>query len=247
MKMLREAIEKITELAAADVIDFEGKKFLVKKDGSNAREIYPNPKFPDTLPLYSLDSLVQMVKTEAIKTFDGPFYINARAHNEVVCYTQPLAELRRKRGDLYLVKAKDVPGWEEDVQFSFEEALIAIRTRFQQTPDSEYLLKLLSDITNGAKMTFLDNGMASTVIMQKGVALQESAGIRPIVRLRPYRTFQEIEQPESSIHIRVSERGIRFIEADGGMWKLAARSTIVEYLKMKLSEIIESGEVVVTI
>jgi hypothetical protein len=245
--MIRGAIEKIAELAKADVIEVEGKSFLVAKNGDGVKQINPEIEFPATLTLYSLEALVQMMKTETMQVFSDPFYINARAHDEVICYTQPLDELRRKRGDLYLVKAKDVPGWEADVQYPFEEALIAIRTRFQQTPDSEYLLKLLSDITNGAKVTYTDNGVASTVVTQKGVALQENATIRPIVKLKPYRTFQEIEQPESEIHIRVSERGIKFIEADGGMWKLHARRTIAEYLTRELGEMIQAGEVIVTI
>jgi hypothetical protein len=247
MEMIREAIEKITELATADVIEVAGKKFLVAKDGDSAQEIFPNPDFPYQLNLYSLEALVQMVKTEAIRVFNSPFYINVRAHDEVICYTQPLDDLRKQRGDLYMVTAKDVPGWKEEVQLPFEEALIAIRTRFQQTPDSVYLLKLLSDITNGAKITHSDNGIASTVVTQKGVALQENATIRPIVKLKPYRTFQEVDQPESDIHIRVSEKGIKFVEADGGMWKLTARRTIAEYLKEELSEIIETGDVIVTI
>jgi hypothetical protein len=245
--MIREAIEKIEELTRADVIEVEGKSFLVAKDGSGVEQIIPRAEFPGTLNLYSLESLVQMIKTEATQIFAAPFYLNARSHDEVVCYTHPLDELRRERWILYLVKAKDVPGWQEDVQYPFEEALIAIRTRFQQTHDSEYLLKLLSDITNGAKITFTDNGIASTIVTQKGVALQENATIRPIVKLKPYRTFQEIDQPESEIHIRVSERGIKFVEADGGMWKLAARRTIAAYLREKLSEIIEAGQAIVTI
>ena len=41
--MIREAIEKITELATADVIEVAGKKFLVAKNGDSVREIIPNP------------------------------------------------------------------------------------------------------------------------------------------------------------------------------------------------------------
>jgi hypothetical protein len=245
--MISQAIEKIAELARADVIEIEGKSFLVAKDGSGATQINPDFEFPGTLKLYSLESLVQMIKTEAMQAFGAPLYINAHSHDQVVCYTRPLDKLRGDRGTLYLVMAKDVPGWGEDVQLPFEAALIAIRTRFQQTNDSEYLLKLLSDITNGAKITFSDNGIASTVVTQKGIALQENSTIKPVVRLRPYRTFQEIIQPESEIHIRVSERGIKFVEADGGMWKLTARRTIAAYLSEKLCELVEGGQVIVTI
>lgn len=67
------------------------------------------------------------------------------------------------------------------------------------------------------------------------------------MKLRPYRTFQEVEQPESTFLIRVDERSIRFIGADGGMWKLKARQTIKEFLENHFTDEIESGTVVVAL
>ena len=129
----------------------------------------------------------------------------------------------------------------------FERAQVAMRTRFQETSDIPYLQKLLSEITLGAKVTRNDNGVATSIVTQKGVSLQENATIRPIVNLRPYRTFQEVEQPESAFLIRVDERSIRFIGADGGMWKLKARQTIKEFLEQHFTDEIESGTVVVAL
>jgi len=54
-------------------------------------------------------------------------------------------------------------------------------------------------------------------------------------------------QPESQFLIRVSERGISFIEADGGMWKLHARETIKQYLDDAFSSEIQDGTVVVAL
>ena len=82
---------------------------------------------------------------------------------------------------------------------------------------------------------------------QKGVALQANEAIRPIVRLKPYRTFQEVEQPESPFLIRVSERGISFTEADGGMWKLTARETIKKFLEKRLQQEVSEGSVVIAL
>ena len=149
--------------------------------------------------------------------------------------------------DVHLRKATDVPGWQSDVKMGFEEMQIALRTRFQETSDSHYAMKLLSDITTGGKITFNDNGIATSVVTQKGVALQANEAIRPIVRLKPYRTFQEVEQPESPFLIRVSERGISFTEADGGMWKLTARETIKKFLEKRLQQEVSEGSVVIAL
>ena len=108
-------------------------------------------------------------------------------------------------------------------------------------------MKLLSDICCGAKVIYNDNGIATTVTTQKGVALQTNAQIRPIITLKPYRTFQEVEQPESIFLIRVNDRGISFTEADGGMWKLAARETIKAFLEKRLEQEVTEGSVVIAL
>lgn len=108
-------------------------------------------------------------------------------------------------------------------------------------------MKLLSDICCGAKVIYNDNGVATTVTTQKGVALQSNEQVRPIITLKPYRTFQEVEQPESIFLIRVNERGISFTEADGGMWKLKARETIKAFLEGKLSQEISEGSVIIAL
>lgn len=83
------------------------------------------------------------------------------------------------------------------------------------------------------------------MVTSKGVSLQQNSTIRPLVKLRPYRTFQEVEQPEGLFLIRIDERGITFTEADGGMWKLQARQTIKAYLVEALKDEIEKDIVTV--
>lgn len=110
-----------------------------------------------------------------------------------------------------------------------------------------YALKLLSDISCGAKVVYNDNGIATTITTQKGIALQGADQIKPLITLKPYRTFQEVEQPESLILIRLNERGITFTVADGGMWKLKARETIKAFLEDKLSDLVDAGSVIVAL
>lgn len=244
--MLKAAIEKIQELVKPELHEIDGRTFCIGTDG-DASELRPKLNIADTLPLCSLDALVKMVKTEAAKKYTGPFYVMIPDHMSVRCFAQPEEKLRNLRQVFYEVSATDVPGWEAEAQLGFEAAQIAMRTRFQETPDTTYALKLLSEISNGAKITFSDNGVATSVVTQKGVSLQSNEAIRPIVTLKPYRTFQEVDQPASQFLIRINERGISFIEADGGMWKLAARKTIKEYFDSAFADEIEAGTVVVAL
>ena len=60
------------------------------------------------------------------------------------------------------------------------------------------------------------------------------------VKLRPYRTFAEIEQPESSYVFRIkdTDRGPAFklVEADGDLWKNDVMKKIKEYLEYELRD-----------
>lgn len=232
--MLKEFIEHIQK-STQPIIQQVGDSTFVIKGIGGTEELHPAIYHPDTLPLHSLEALVKMVQTEAASVGE-PLYITIPDHLTVRCFGQPNEEARFFRQFYYEAHAADVPGWDEKVQLGFEEAQIAMRTRFQETADTIYALKLLSDICCGAKVVYNDNGIATTVTTQKGVALQSNEQIRPIITLKPYRTFQEVEQPESIFLIRVNERGITFTEADGGMWKLKARQTVKAFLEEQLAE-----------
>ena len=240
-----ECIREIVNLAQPYICDEnlgEG-NFIVSKDGK-ITQIHSDFVTPSLVLLHSLDGLVKMVNNEAPLS-KMKMFIKTESCTEVTAFSTPDQDQRDERHYFYTARAADIPGWEPVVKLSYEEAIIAIRTRFAPSADTEYMLKLLSEITNGAKITCNDNGIATTVVTQKGVALQSGVQIRPIVTLRPYRTFHELEQPECQFLIRISERGISFIEADGGMWKLEARKRIVEYLEEHLMELIDGGNVVV--
>lgn len=232
--MLKEFIEHIQNTTQPQIVEKDGATFVVYA-GEAPHQLRPDIDHPDILPLHSLDALVKLVRTEASKA-ETPLYITIPDHLTVRCFGQPQSNARFFRQVYYEAKATDVPGWGEKVQLGFEEAQIAMRTRFQETTDTIYALKLLSDICCGAKVVYNDNGIATTVTTQKGVALQSNEQIRPIITLKPYRTFQEVEQPESIFLIRVNERGITFTEADGGMWKLKARQTVKAFLEEQLAD-----------
>ena len=225
--MLKEAIEKIEELATPLILDKAGHTYAVRNDGVT-QEIIPEAVYQDCLALNSLDALVQMVRTEGVRgdRSADKLYLSVKDHMTVACFGHPQKDLREARIFYYEAQAKDVPGWDGEVKMAFDKAAVALQTRFQDGGDRDYTLTLLSQITCGAKVTYNDIGVATTVVTQKGVSLQQNSTIRPLVKLRPYRTFQEVEQPEGLFLIRIDERGITFTEADGGMWKLAARKTV---------------------
>ena len=93
----------------------------------------------------------------------------------------------------------------------------------RKTNDVDYILSLLSHMSVDQSVKSDDNGVTQTVQVRKGVSFVENQRVRPIVKLAPYRTFQEVSQPESEFVFRVyDDRSISLTAADGGMWKMEA-------------------------
>ena len=178
--MLKEFIAHIQKTTQPLIHEVEGATFVINAEGEY-QEMLPTIFHPDTLSLNSLDALVKLVKTEASE-MDTPLYITIPDHMTVRCFGQPSADERYFRQVYYEAHATDVPGWGEKNTLGFEEAQIALRTRFQETQDTLYTMKLVSDISLGAKVIYNDNGIATTITTQKGVALQTNEQIRPIVK-----------------------------------------------------------------
>ena len=68
--MLKAAIEKIQEMSKPMIQNVEGRVFAISAESID--EIRPTLDRPSTLSLNSLDALVKMVKTEALKKYRAP-------------------------------------------------------------------------------------------------------------------------------------------------------------------------------
>lgn len=243
--MLKEFIAHIQKTTQPLIQQIDGSTFAINGDG-NAREILPNIYRPDTLSLHSLEALVKMVQTEAAKV-DAPLYITIPNHLTVRCFGQPDADARYLRQVYYEAKATDVPGFQDGFR-EFEKAIIELRSQFAPGEGVDYLLDLLSRVSKESGVTTNDNGVSQTVEARQGVAIKATVQVKPRVPLRPFRTFQEVEQPESEFLLRLDEDGnIGLFEADGGMWKLAARQTVKAFLEEKLAGLVSSGAVYIAL
>lgn len=125
-----------------------------------------------------------------------------------------------------------------------ESFVIGLQTLFVDSPTRAQILQLVSAIReNQVKDTF-DDGVAQSVTVAAGVALVGEQKVPNPVKLIPYRTFREIEQPESLFVLRLkqSQDGTKplaaLMEADGGAWKLEAIQRIAAYLKERIGEVV---------
>lgn len=247
--MLKEAIEKIKEMAIEGdkiqtiVIDRcvyakDPKGYLVKISPEESRRVVPKE-----IAATSLEGFVNWIKREV---YEGTLIVEVTSYNSVYCRTE--RDIIREGETHCLIRTIANNKTFFEGFRGHEEAMIELRSKFQHTEDIDYLLKLLSSITLEDKVQSDDNGLSQQVTVRKGVALKGTETVKPIVKLKPYRTFYEVEQPESEFLLRLGDDGkVGFFEADGGMWEMTARRTIKEYLEKALEKEIGENRVVVTL
>ncbi len=121
-----------------------------------------------------------------------------------------------------------------------ESFLIGIKSNFVQTANTDLLLKFAGTVEDKSVAQYTDDGITQKATIRRGIAGHEEAVVPSPIALAPYRTFLEIEQPESDFVFRMKtdERGIRcaLFEADGGAWKHAAINNIKAYLSEALKD-----------
>ena len=235
--MLAKMIDKIVALKETKTFEINGQTYA---DAPLTR-IPPHVDRPECIRVSGLDGICKLIRTELAK-IDTVVMVQAKSHNTVEVMTTYLPDF--SRNILYRAEA-DAPGLRTGFR-GREAALIELRSLFIPNEGTAYLLDLLSKMTDENKVSTNDNGVTQTVEARQGVALNAMVEVKPRVMLRPFRTFLEVEQPESEFLLRVdADEGIGFFEADGGIWKLEAKRNIADYFNTNLTDLIEAGKVVI--
>lgn len=237
--MLKEAIEYIVGLHQPNIyVDEVGDKWAKAADHYELLE--REPEIPDPVTVNTLSGLLTLLFEEGIPkhTFDcGKMFIRVVDEGLVRVHTNYKHQESRifLRYLPYRAEA-DTPHLTIGREMSQDQAIVELQSLYGDTPDRAYLLDLLSQISVEDGVTSIDNGVTQTVTARQGVALKETVQVKPIVRLQPYRTFLEVEQPVSDFLLRIGQNGrIALHEADGGAWRLEAKNRIAKYLRDAIS------------
>ncbi|MGI5085410.1 hypothetical protein [Treponema putidum] len=239
MDLTKEAIDRIEDLVSQSmIVEVDGQKMSTRDLSPVAFEAIAKP-----LTVSSLTGFVDFVN----RNVDDLDLINAyiAVVDDVNKVTLPSTLLGIRKNREILIEAcidkkmKEFPFGEFLPQ---EDFIIKLHSLFQkkENDDFEYVSALVSKIKQADSADTEDDGITQNITVKKGVsgALVGKENVKPIVCLSPYRTFREIEQPESKFLLRIkTEDGIPYValfEADGGQWRNEARTAIAEFLKANI-------------
>lgn len=196
---------------------------------------------PEPIVVRSLSGLVDYLQSD----FDalGSVMIHVATPTEVLAFSSFNRDYNRN----HFIKATAMlPEMSFGRWYDTEEFIIKLQSCFVPNDDRATVLKVVGNIKEENVHSIGDDGVSQSVVAKSGVATVENVKVPNPVVLKPYRTFVEVEQPESEFIFRM-QSGPRcaLFEADGGAWKLAAMRIIREYLVENLQTEIDAGKIVI--
>lgn len=101
-------------------------------------------------------------------------------------------------------------------------------------------MKVAGNVEAKTTANYGDDGISQKTTIKSEIASKVDVLVPNPVTLKPYRTFLEVEQPESQFVFRISEEKeqpvFKLIEAEDGLWKLRAKENIKCYLEKMLED-----------
>lgn len=244
MEGLREALQYITGLKAESM---EPKILEINGDTYCDKQLTRYHRFPfaEAINVNTLTALVDYIKGKPDELRDS-MILHVESPTTVRLYSGLINE--RDRESLIRTEAI-VNEFHFDSPYDQERFLIELQANFLETPDLLTIMQVAGNIQAGTTANYDDDGVSQKTTIKTGIANKTDVIVPNPVKLRPYRTFAEIEQPESSYVFRImdTDRGPAFklVEADGGLWKNGTMQKIKEYLEYELSEELEKYHITV--
>lgn len=244
MEGLREAIAYITELKEESmnpkVLKIEGNTYCNKK-------LVKYHDFPmaNSLAVNTLTSIVDYIKGKPEELRDT-MILHVISPTEVRLYSGLVDERSREQ----LMNAKAIVNeFTFDHYYDQERFLIELQANFLDTEDLIVLKQVAGNIQSGTTANYDDDGVSQKTTIKSGIANKADVIVPNPVKLRPYRTFAEIEQPQSNYVFRIQDGNhgpsFKLVEADGGLWKNTTMKKIKEYLEFELKEELEKYHITV--
>lgn len=234
--MLKELLQYIKEHNRPETVQANGRTY-------STRDLYPLDveKSIEAIKVRSLTGLVDYVKSN----FDTEreFMIHVASPTAVYLYDSLNQDNDRR---CYVKATALLPDITFDRYMQMESFIIQTQANFVQDEHTANLLKFVGSISEENSKETKDNGISQSVVAKVGVATVDEVNVPNPVFLKPFRTFVEIDQPQSSFILRIQAGPqASLFKADGGAWEINAMHNIKEYLSKQFEEQIEYGKVII--
>lgn len=248
--MLKEAFKYLVDLTIrpderfVDIVDSDGKtrSFVIDSEGNSKEIKHLIDRAAESLRINTLTGIVEYVKANLERVNENMFL---QILDEKTVVLKGLLDVDGGRETLVVAEAI-TPKFNYGSFHNSEELIIALQSKFTQTQDRDLLLKVVGNVKEENVRETGDNGVSQAVTIKTGIATATDVLVPNPVRLAPYRTFLEVEQPSSAFVFRMKDGPVGAIfEADGGAWRNQAIMNVRDYLKVELATEMETGRITI--
>ncbi|AVF27975.1 hypothetical protein [Paenibacillus larvae] len=231
----RDALEYLSEQGQSEIIEVNGQQYATHQ---LYKVLEPTPA---ALVVRNLSGLVDYLKSKFDK--QAPLLVHVVSPTQVTVVSSYNNDYARKE----IIKAEALlPEYRFGSYYEAEDFIIKLQSGFVANEDRAKLLKVVGNVKEENVRSIGDDGVSQSVTAKTGVATVEDVKVPNPVQLAPYRTFVEVIQPESAFVFRMKNGPLAALfEADGGAWRNEAIDAVATYLTAELSELIETGQIVV--
>ena len=232
--MIKEALEFLVNLKKPETIQVNNRDYATTN-------ICPIKEAEcSEITVYNLDGLIEYLKSNP-DSLSNKKILNIENPTKVVVESALFGNFKQREKHIEADYSRLVPEIYFGRFLDMEDFMIMLKSKFIETKDLSDIIAIVGNVQNEAVTNYNDDGFSQEVVVRTGVVRVGQTLLPPRIKLRPFRTFIEVEQPESEFILRArkTSSGVEFalFEADGGAWKRDAIKSISEYLKENLSEI----------
>ena len=244
--MIKEALQYITDLRSradmVQVMDINGKTYANK-------DLYrydDKTDMAESMHVSTLTAIMDYIGS-CSEEFPGNMILHIRDPKTVILKSELNAH--RKRETLLIANAV-VSEFPFDEWLNQEDFMVNIQASFlddayahhlygmpaeekeHPVSDLEAVKRMAGNAEQRNNVQYSDDGVSQVATAMVGAGVKGDVLVPNPVLLRPYRTFQEVPQPESPFVFRISDGDrpkFKLVEAGGQMWRNEAVNNIKAY------------------
>jgi hypothetical protein len=233
--MIREAIEKILSLAPPTRVEMGERTFFDRK---LVPDLLPEPK---TLTIHTLSGIKDYLKENPDGLDLNTVLLHVLSPTEVNLFSRLTGPFEQRKE--FLAAQHLMPTFQFDKYMDIETFIVELQAKFVQDETTAAILQLVGTISDEIIATYADDGVTQGVTAKTGLGRVEQRAVPNPVTLRPFRTFNEIEQVPGRFVLRLrsgvaagARPSVALFEADGGAWQLEAIRRIQHWLRTAVPE-----------
>ena len=227
--MIKEALEYVNSLIAPNREQINGFEYSDKP-----LHRINEPHIKEALEIFNLEGVVDYINSDTDK-LENPMIVvespnivrvfNGLRKSKVRPFTL-LARAPHYDLNLYLDRKLD-----QEVFTGF------IQTHFIQDENTAKLLHYTGNIESNESIKTGDDGVTQSATIKTSIVGREKVEFKNPIVLKPYRTFADIEQPDSPFILRLHEGNkVELKSTEDKTWEVAAIKAIKNYLKEAIGD-----------